>query len=171
MIRAIVAVNALGYIGLNNDLMYSFKEDMNWFKKNTVNSNVIMGRKTFESMGSKQLPKRLNIVLTRSVANYIHLENENLNFCDIEHIVDVLKKLGKDEDYWIIGGEEIYKKLFYLIDEFYVTHIADSKIGDKQIPNLREMCNWKEIETVFQTTDVDRKSNNPMTITFKIYRK
>ena len=95
MIRAIVAINNLNFIGLNNELMYSFKEDMDWFKKNTINSNVIMGRKTFESMGSKPLLNRFNIVLTNSVEKYIYLENENLNFCNVEHIIVIFIS------YWI----------------------------------------------------------------------
>lgn len=170
MIRAIVAINDLNFIGLNNELMYSFKEDMDWFKKNTINSNVIMGRKTFESMGSKPLPNRLNIVLTNSVEKYIYLENENLNFCDIKHITDVLKKLGKKEDYWIIGGEEIYKKLFYIIDELYVTRINDAKEGDRKFFNI-DTFYWKNVQIVDKTVCMDRKSNVPMTLTFKIYKK
>lgn len=170
MVRAIVAINDLNFIGLNNELMYSFKEDMDWFKKNTINSNVIMGRKTFESMGSKPLPNRFNIVLTNSVEKYINLENENLNFCDIEHIVDILKKLGKNDDYWIIGGSEIYNKLYNFIDEIYVTRINDAKEGDKKFFNI-DSSYWKNVKIINKTVCMDRKSKTPMTLTFKIYKK
>lgn len=69
MIKIIAAKSKNNVIGKENSLPFSYSCDMKWFRTSTLNSTIIMGRKTFESLGSRPLPKRENIVISRNPAN------------------------------------------------------------------------------------------------------
>lgn len=112
MINIIVAVNKKGYIGKDNKLMWHNTEDLQLFKNITKDGIVVMGRKTWDSLPTKPLPNRENIVLTR---------NKEFNIDDFRD--------GKT--YWIIGGEEIYNLFLPYTDNVYVSKIDNDDIGDK----------------------------------------
>lgn len=117
-INMIVARDAISHgIGKDNKLLYRCKEDMEYFKKTTMGSVVVMGRKTFESIG-KALPGRINIVLTHNsayVAEGAHV------LTTVDEVKMVIKELNKDV--FIIGGLQIYKEFASITERLYLTEI------------------------------------------------
>ena len=118
-------------LGANNKLLYNFKNDMNFFKQKTTNNVVIMGRKTYESIG-RILPHRENIIITKnkdySVENAI-IFNSN------EEVLKYIKD-NTSKDFYIIGGESLYK---YYLDHakiLYLTEVNDTKKADTYFPNF-----------------------------------
>jgi dihydrofolate reductase len=116
MIRMIAACSSNGVIGANNSIPFHYSEDLKHFKKSTQNSTVIMGRKTFESMGSKILPNRRNIVITTSsdikVENYTSLNQ-------------ALEATHEEDNIWLIGGASIYQAGMQIADEIVLTITPD----------------------------------------------
>ncbi|HEY8396146.1 MAG TPA: dihydrofolate reductase [Bacilli bacterium] len=123
-IKGIVACDKNGLIGNNGALPWRVPEDLKFFKEMTYGKTVVMGRKTWESLGSKPLPGRRNIVLSRS-----------LDYTDnIARSVDDILKLHADE-VWIIGGAEIYNLFIPYYDEFYWSEIHGDFKGDVYLPD------------------------------------
>jgi len=127
--KAIVAIAENNVIGQNNSLPWQLPEDLKWFKKATKDSILIMGRKTFDSLG-KPLPGRESYVLTRS--------NKEIPGAHVIHTVeDVLKlKETATKPIWVIGGAEIYKLLLPYCAELYITHVKDNPAGDTFSRNM-----------------------------------
>jgi len=117
---AIVAMDPSRLIGSKGSLPWHLPEDLAFFKKTTVGHPVLMGRKTFESIG-KPLPKRRNIVLTR---------DENWSHEGVEVISDPDQISELEGKIFVIGGAEIYQALSPLIDEWLVSHVHHSYQGD-----------------------------------------
>ena len=115
-------------IGLKNNLLWRISDDLKRFKALTTGHPVIMGRKTFESIG-KPLPNRTNIIITRN-ADY------SASNCIITTSVEqALKEAQKmDSQIFIIGGAEIYKETIALADRLYLTIIDEEKEGDVFFP-------------------------------------
>ena len=114
-ISMIVAVGYNNEIGKDNKLLWDIPEDLKHFRETTTGKTVVMGRKTFESIG-KPLPNRKNIVLTRNI-------NPNIKGCyQTSNINDILKL---EEDVFIIGGSQIYELFMPYADELIVTHVAE----------------------------------------------
>ena len=117
-------------IGNKGQLPWYISEDMQHFKNITLGKTVVMGRKTFDSIG-KPLKGRKNIVLTR-----------NKNFkadCIITHSIE---KVLKYKDFIVIGGEEIYNQFLPLASKLYITLINEKFKGDKHFPKIK---GFKEI--------------------------
>jgi len=130
MIKIIVAQSNNRVIGKDNKLLWRQSDDLKRFKSLTLNNKVVMGRKTFESIG-KPLPNRENYILTRS--------NIRIDGCKIlNHPDDVLDLEG---DIFIIGGGEIYKKFLNLADEIYLTQVDCELDGDTFFPPITNY--WK----------------------------
>lgn len=123
MIKGIVAVDAFDGIGFENDLLFKVKEDMTHFKETTTGHIVVMGKNTFESLKSKPLPNRHNIVLSST----LKLEDysfDNLTIINnLDDLIDVVKKLDKesDKDIFIMGGGKMYETMEPYINEWIVT--------------------------------------------------
>jgi dihydrofolate reductase len=122
--NAIYAVSANNVIGIVKDgkecLPWHIKEDLEFFKQMTSNSIVIMGRKTFESLGCKPLPNRINVVVTRTPEK--NTSTDKLFFMSLEEV----QRFWLDTpgaNVWVIGGSQIYKALAHLIKTVYVTHV------------------------------------------------
>jgi len=107
-------------IGANGTLPWHLPEDLAFFKKTTLGHPILMGRKTFESIG-RPLPKRKNIVLTRD-KSWSHAGVE------VIHSPDQIAEM--EGQIFIIGGAEIYQALSPLIDEWLVSHVQHSYAGD-----------------------------------------
>jgi len=147
LISIIVAVSENGVIGLNNQLIWRLPDDLKRFKQLTLGHPMIMGRKTFESIG-KPLPGRQSIIITR---------DENFSFegtivaHSLEEAVDEAKKSGADEAF-IIGGGDIYNQVQDIADKLYITEVHTDTEGDTffkiQKPDL-----WKEIEKTHHQKD------------------
>ena len=119
-------------LGLNGRLLFQIDEDLNLFRKLTLNHTVVMGRKTFESIG-KPLDKRRNIVLSQS-ADYIDgVEIAN----NLESLYDLLIRQSA-ASIFVIGGGEVYRQLIPYASEIYLTVVDESKKADTYFPNLNK---------------------------------
>lgn len=140
MISLIVAMSKNRVIGNNNQIPWNEPEDMKYFRKVTTGKAVIMGRKTFESIG-KVLPGRLNIVLSRTDKKS---EDPNLIYAkDTSEAIGIALQNSKEPI--IIGGSEIYKIAFNLVDRMYITVINREVDGDTYFPDFNGH-EWREIE-------------------------
>ena len=122
MFSLIVAVGKNNEIGKENKLLWHVPEDLKNFKKITSGKKIVMGRKTFESIG-RPLPNRENIVLSKTMKND---DNSVLIFDDFSKLIEKFKDLKDlDEEIIIIGGEKVYKKSLELgiVDKMYISYI------------------------------------------------
>ena len=133
----IVAVAKNNAIGKNNNLLWHIKEDLVYFKKTTLGATVVMGRKTFESIG-KPLPGRRNVVVSKTM-------NEIEGIEIFRSIDQALDSCSSNEEVFIIGGGEIYKQSISLVQRIFLT-IVDVNIPDADtfFPEL-DMSQWREI--------------------------
>ena len=122
MIYHVVAVSKNGVIGKDGKLPWRFPADLKFFKNLTTGHTVIMGRKTFDSLG-KPLPNRENIVITRRPRP----ETAGVKFA--ESVDQALRRAQKGKIF-IIGGASIYRKTVHLIDGIYLTRIHQDYEGD-----------------------------------------
>ena len=136
MISIIGAIAENGIIGDKNALLWNIKEDMRRFRTTTVGHPVVMGRKTFESIG-RPLPKRTNVVITRG-----DIEFEG---CLVAHsIEEAVKMFSPDEEVFIIGGAQIYKQALPLADKLYLTIVHRNYEGDTSFPEI-DYSEWREV--------------------------
>lgn len=134
-ISIIAAVAENGVIGKNNQLIWHLPEDLKFFKKLTTGNSIIMGRKTYESIG-KALPKRTNIVITRK-------QNYDAPGCKVvSSFNDAIAAAPADEDLFIIGGASIYKVALNHSDKMYLTRVKAEFDGDVSFPEV-EWEEWK----------------------------
>lgn len=136
MISIIAAVAQNGVIGGGNAMLWHIREDFKRFKAITTGHPVIMGRKTYESLG-RPLPNRTNIVITRNAA----LEIEG---CKVVGSLDeALSLCSGEEEIFIIGGGEIYRQAMGVADKLYITLVHNSYEGDTRFPEIGS--EWEEI--------------------------
>ena len=161
MLKAIVAVDKNFGIGKEGKLLAYIKEDLKYFKETTIESTVILGRKTLYTFPNKKpLQLRKNIILSRNK----DLKIENALICNSKE--EVFEKIKDDENVFIIGGEEIYKLFFEDLEEIYVTKIDSIFDADVFFVNLDNNKNFKIVkESEFIITESGYK------IKFLIYRK
>ena len=139
--KLIVNVSEDWGIGSGGDLLFPIPEDMKFFRTATLNSVVVMGRKTLESFpGGNPLKNRTNIVLTRNTG---FIKQGAEIYHDKE---SVLKRLENEQNVFIIGGAEVYKMFLEDCDEAYVTKVHSVKQADAYFPDLDKDKNWKCIE-------------------------
>lgn len=134
----IAAVSSNGVIGNDNALPWHMQEDLMFFKHKTINSTVIMGHKTFKSIGGEPLPNRRNVVLSRTLpAGY----NSNLNSIVHNTLSSALKSHEKD-DVFIIGGETVYAAAIDHVNRMYITRILAEVVGEAYFPSFNPF-QWK----------------------------
>lgn len=135
MVSIIVAIAENGVIGDKNALLWNIKEDMRRFRTTTTGHPVIMGRKTFESIG-RALPKRTNVVITRGEGTF--------EGCEVAHsLEEAVAMFPQDEEVFIIGGAQIYRQAMPLADRLYLTIVHRSYEGDTSFPEI-EYSEWRE---------------------------
>jgi dihydrofolate reductase len=151
MISIIVAYDKNLAIGKDNKLCWSQPEDLKRFKSLTTGKTVVMGRKTFESIG-KTLPNRTNIVLTR--------QNIKIEGCKVINSIDEILKI--EEDVFIIGGGEIYKEFIKLASTLFVTEIDTEIEADTYFPKLSSdwNINYEEYRTKDEKNEYNYKFIN-----------
>lgn len=140
MLSIIVACANGNVIGKDNKLIWHLPEDLKRFKQITSGKNIIMGRKTFESLG-RVLPNRKHIVLTRDT-------NWTYNDDNVEVINDVSelnKYIKDDEENFVIGGAMIYNLLLKDTSKIYLTKIHEDFVGDAFFPKIKEE-EWKIVD-------------------------
>ena len=146
MIKIIVATSKNKVIGNNNELIWKLSSDLKRFKELTTGHPVVMGRKTYESIG-KPLPNRRNIIITRN------LEYE-VNGCEVVYSLEEALLLTNN-DCFIIGGGEIYKQSLEVADKIYLTLVHKDFEGDTTFPELGK--EWVTIDT--KDFDADEKND------------
>lgn len=140
MVSIIVAIAQNGTIGDKNSLLWHIKEDMRFFRTTTSGHPVIMGRKTFESLGSKPLPKRTNIVITRA-------DREFEGALTAHSLEEAIRMAGEDEEIFIMGGAQIYREALNVVDRMYITHVERDYEGDTVFPEV-DYSQWKLVDVV-----------------------
>lgn len=148
MLTIIAAVAKNNVIGKDNKLLWHLPEDLKRFKEITTGHTIIMGRKTFESL-PKVLPDRHHMVITRNKAFKV----EDSRVTMVNSIGELLSSLKKDEEYFVIGGEEIYSQLLPYAERMYITTVDGEFNGDAFFPNIDYKA-WTVVEkTEYQQND------------------
>ena len=147
IVSAIAAVAENRVIGKDNDLIWRLPNDLKFFKTHTSGHAIIMGRKTWESMG-RPLPKRTNIVITRN-AGY-----EAPGAVVVTSMDAALEKAAElnETEAFIIGGGEIYRQSMPLINKLYYTHVHATVDGDTYFPEVN-WSGWMEIDRTDHPAD------------------
>ncbi len=142
MLSIIVAKARNNVIGNNGQIPWKLHDDLKQFKEKTTGHNIIMGRKTFESLG-RILPNRKHIILTKN-QDY-SIDDERV---DIVHDVQELQKYVDDmQENFVIGGAAIYDLLMPYCNKMYVTEIDDDFEGDTVFPKI-DKEEWNEVSRV-----------------------
>jgi len=135
-ISIIVAMAQNLTIGVNNTLPWRCPEDLKHFKTLTMGHHMIMGRKTFDSIG-KPLPGRTTVVVTRD-------KNLKIEGCIVTHsLQEAIAACAADTDAFIVGGADIYAQSLSLADTLYITEIQQDVDGDAHFPDLDKRA-WQE---------------------------
>src|SRR5690606_4051525 len=137
-ITIIVAASENNAIGKNNQMLWHLPDDFKYFKQQTIGHSVIMGRKTYESIG-KPLPERRNIVVTRDqewTAGDVDVANS---------ISEILTYCRDEREIFIIGGADIYKQTFPLAQKVLLTRVHTQIDGDAYFPELAADT-WKLVD-------------------------
>lgn len=156
LIAAVAENNA---IGKNNEMAWHLPKDFRYFRLKTLEHTVIMGRKTFESMG-KALPERRNIVITRD-------QEWRAEDVDVANSIDEALKYCRDEqEVFVIGGGEIYKQALPLASKVLLTRVHTHIDGDAFFPELPSE-EWKLVES-----DPHKKDDrHAFDYTFEVYER
>ncbi|MCH8004017.1 MAG: type 3 dihydrofolate reductase [Nanoarchaeota archaeon] len=159
IISLIAAMGKNRVIGKDNSLPWNLPADMKYFRDNTKGKPVIMGRKTYESIG-KPLPNRTNIIITRD-------QNYKAEGCIIVHSADeALKAVGNVEEIMVIGGSQIYKEFLPKANKMYLTFIDAEFDGDTYFPEYK-IEEWKEISY----EEHERDAENPYDYRFVVLER
>ena len=137
--RAIAAMAENRVIGNHNTIPWHLPEDFKWFKKTTMGQTLLMGRKTFDSIG-RPLPGRQTIILSRNQLSIPNTQTVN----NIESIESV----ATSDTIWIAGGAEIYQLMLPKCSDLYLTRVHQRPVGDTLFP---EFENNFELATVIES--------------------
>ncbi len=162
IISSIAAMGENRVIGWENQLPWHLPEDLKYFKEKTKGKVMIMGRKTFASIG-RPLPERFHIIITRDTQfQFPHEKVAVVN--DIPSAIAKARSLTQEygDEVFIVGGAEIYKETMNLVDRIYLTVIEQSFRGDAFFPEI-DLKKFKLVS--------DERHSGPMPFSFKLYTK
>ncbi len=162
IVSQIVAVSENWVIGRNNRLPWNMPEDLQWFKKITMGHTVIMGRRNYEANGSKALPGRTNIVISRR--KDLVLEDARV-VSSLEEALGICRETVQEEVF-IVGGGEIYRLSLPRTDRIYLTVIHTNIEGDTTYPEP-DMNQWHTVHRDAHPAD----RQNPYDYTFLILER
>lgn len=146
-ISLLVAASENNVIGKDNKLTWHISHDLKRFKMLTMGHHIIMGRKTFESIG-RPLPGRINVIVTRN-------KNYKTDGCIVVNSVkEAFLKSNDDNEIFVIGGEQIFKETLAVADRIYLTKIHRNFDGDAFMPEINK-DEWIETETERRTEHPD----------------
>lgn len=154
----ILAMDRNRLIGANNDLPWRLPADLKYFKKTTTGHPIIMGRKTYESIG-KPLPNRQNIVLTRDPAYQIP------GVIVVQTLDEAIQKADNPVKF-VIGGAAIYNMALPVAERLYITEIDEEFSGDTYFSNF-SMADWQLVSS----EEGEVNENNPYKHRFLIYER
>lgn len=159
-IAVIVAVAENNVIGAGNSIPWYCPADLQYFKRTTLGSPVLMGRKTYQSLKIKPLPGRQNIIVTRDA----ELVCEG---CDVvTSLQSGLQLASNEEKLFIIGGADIYQQSLSLAEELYITYVDVKVEGDRFFPEV-DMTKWDLLRE--HACEADEK--NPHNMVFKFFTR
>lgn len=144
-------------IGINNTIPWKLPEDLKYFKKLTLGKSIIMGRKTFDSIG-RALPSRENIVITQQ-------QTYQAQGVKVAHSLQEAINLAENPEIFIIGGAEIYKQSLPLVETIYLTLIENLFDGDAYFPELDPKI-WQLVKE-----DPHYSESEKIAYKFQIYKK
>ena len=165
ILSMIAAIGKNNELGKKNDLLWSLPRDMKHFRDTTRGHTVIMGQKTFESLGKDEkgkqvgriLPNRRNIILTKG--NFFKTEGAEV-FSSIEEALELLEKTTNyNDEVFVIGGGMIYKLFIDKADKLYITHV-DAEFPDAEVffPTINK-DKWKQIKSEKYPKDILNRYN------------
>ncbi|UUO06639.1 dihydrofolate reductase [Blastopirellula sp. J2-11] len=159
-VSLIVAASQNNVIGRSGDMPWRLSADLQRFKKLTMGHSIVMGRKTYESIG-RLLPGRQTVIVTRqtdyAVAGAVIAAN----------VAEALKTPSTSGEIFVVGGGEIYAQAIDLADQIYLTRVQTTIAdGDTFFPAL-DQDNWERVEA----TDFPADEKNDYTTTFEIWRR
>lgn len=174
LISAIVAKSSNNVIGKNNHLPWRLPEDSKYFKRITLHHHILMGRKTFDSLG-KPLPQRTSIILTRAMSSVgtqttaatgtqIMAAAAVFTVNSLEKGIEIAKQNGENE-LFVIGGAQIYELAMPLLNRIYITEVHTEVEGDAFFPAISP--DWKEISRERHLKD----EKNPFDYDFVVYER
>jgi dihydrofolate reductase len=143
-LSVIAAVASNGVIGLNNTLPWHLPEDLKRFRALTMGHHILMGRKTYESLG-RSLPGRTTVIISRNP----HYQVTGVLVAN--SLPQALAMCGDDEEVFVIGGNELYRAALPQAGKLYLTRIHQEFIGDAYFPSY-ELTQWIEVENVAGTS-------------------
>ena len=150
--KLIVAVDKNWAIGYKNELLVSIPADMRFFRDQTMDKVVVMGKNTLESFpGGKALKRRVNIVVALEKS---YKAPDTIVVNSIEDAIAEASKYNTD-DVYVIGGASIYKQMLQFCDTAYVTKIDHAYVADTYFPNLDEDDSWQLTEISEEQTYYD----------------
>ncbi len=132
--KAIAAMAENRVIGKDGKLPWNLPEELAWFKETTLGHTIVMGRKTFESIGKRALPKRLNIVISRT----LQIDDMPTGSVVLPGL-EALKAYPTQGHVFIIGGSELYKAALPNCNELYLTHVKQVVEGDAIFPPFESL--------------------------------
>lgn len=137
--RAIAAMAENRVIGNHNTIPWHLPEDFKWFKKTTMGQTLLMGRKTFDSIG-RPLPGRQTIILSRNQLLIPNTQTVNT--------IESIESVATSDTIWIAGGAEIYQLMLPKCTDLYLTRVHQSPVGDTFFPDFE---NHFELATVIES--------------------
>ena len=165
IISHVVALSNNNVIGVDNNLPWNLKTDLNHFKNYTTNKIIVMGRKTFESIG-RPLPNRLNFVVSRTIGE---IENAFV-FKSTKEAIDAAKKKCLDDvnynEIVIIGGGYLFKDTLEITNKLVLTNVDCDINGDVYYPDI-DFKFWKEKSS----ENFSRNEDNDYNFTVKVYER
>lgn len=134
----IVAVANNGVIGINNTLPWHLPEDLKRFRALTMGHHIIMGRKTYESLG-RLLPGRTSVIVTRNHAYQVD------GAIVVNNLQDAMQYCANDDELFLIGGAQLYQEGLKLVNKLYITKVNLEVDGDAFLPEM-DFNAWTLIE-------------------------
>lgn len=171
IITLIVATEKNGFIGKDNQLLWHLPNDLRFFKEKTSDHHIIMGRKTFESLGFRALPRRKNIIISRQ-PDYLDRHSDKITvpksaeLSVFQSLSDALEFSIGEKEVFVIGGGVIYRDALPFAKRVFRTLVDVEITGDTSFPQLPD-DEWKLVESVFHPQD----EAHPFSFTFQTFEK
>ena len=140
----IVALAQNGCIGINNKLPWYLPEDLKYFRRLTTGNIVIMGRKTYDSIGGKPLPNRQNIVISRNTDFQAEGVKVVASIDDALKVAESIAEISDTQEAFIMGGAQIYEQSLPLAQRLYITEVKKTVTGDAFFGSI-DLAQWQEI--------------------------
>jgi dihydrofolate reductase len=145
--HAIAAMSENRVIGNQGKIPWHLPEDFRWFKHKTMGGTLIMGRKTFESIG-KPLPGRKTLVLSRHA-----FACADVTVLTLETFTDEYLPHHRGENYWVCGGAQIYEQMLNHCGYLYLTVVKPEADGDAYFPSLRRVAEYHRLDQMIHAND------------------